>query len=111
LKVTPGEPELPERQFWFSRAGVRFEANPMEGGYLISHKRVAADLGTIVEEGEVLGEVFDPYSYEVFEVLKSPVKGVLFFSHLSGPMEAGNKGFAIAKLDSGKWITGYSFVE
>jgi len=109
LDMIDGEPELPERQFWFPRAGVRFEANPMEGGYLLSRRAVFDDLGVIVEEGEVLGEVFDPYSYETLQTLASPVKGVLFFSHLSGPMEAGNKGFAIAKLDKGKWIRGYEF--
>lgn len=109
LKVIPGEPVLPERQFWFPREGVRFEANPREGGYLLSRKRVAADLGTIVEKDEVLGEILDPYSYKILEVLKSPVKGVLVFHHLNGPMEAGNKGYAIAKLDGGKWIKGYSF--
>jgi hypothetical protein len=109
LKMIPGDPVLPERQFWFPRAGVRFEANPMEGGYLLSRKRVAADLGTMVEKEEVLGEMLDPYSYEILEEVKSPVKGVLFFSRLSGPIEAGNKGFAIAKLDAGKWIKGYAF--
>lgn len=109
LKIVAGEPSMPERQFWFPRAGVRFEANPMEGGYLLSRKRVAADLGTIVERGEVLGEMIDPYGYEVLEELKAPVTGVLFFTRVSGPIEAGNKGFAIAKLDAGRWVSGFAF--
>jgi len=109
LKMIPGDPVFPARQFWFQRAGVRFEANPMEGGYLLSRKRLASDLGTIVEEGELLGEMIDPYNYQVLEEIKAPVKGVLFFTRLSGPLEAGNKGFAIAKLDAGRWVRGLSF--
>lgn len=109
LKMIAGDPVLPERQFWFQRAEVRFEANPMEGGYLLSRKRLASDLGTVVEEGEVLGEMIDPYSYQLLEEIKSPVKGVLFFIRLSGPIEAGNKGFAIAKLDAGRWVRGLAF--
>ena len=111
LGMLDGAPKLPERQFWFPREGVRTEVHPSEGGYLLSHKAAAADLGAMLEEGDTLGEMFDPYSYETIEMLSSPVKGLLVYSRLSGPMEAGNKGFAIARLDGGKWIKDYSFIE
>jgi predicted deacylase len=111
LNMLEGNPVLPERQIWFPREGVRTEVHPSEGGYLISHKAAASDLGAMLEEGEVLGEMFDPYSYETLEELSSPVKGLLVYSRLSGPMEAGNKGFAIARLDGTKRIKDYSLQE
>ena len=74
----------------------RAEANPSNGGYLISRKTHFADLGAKVSEGELLGEMLDPFSLEVVEELRSPADGVLFFSRCSGPFEVGNKGFAVA---------------
>ena len=74
----------------------RAEANPSSGGYLISRKTHFADLGAKVSEGELLGEMLDPFSLEVVEELRSPADGVLFFSRCSGPFEVGNKGFAVA---------------
>ena len=74
----------------------RAEANPSNGGYLISRKTHFADLGAKVSEGELLGEMLDPFSLEVVEELRSPADGVLFFSRCSGPLEVGNKGFAVA---------------
>ena len=74
----------------------RAEANPSRGGYLVSRKTHYSDLGTEVGEGELLGEMLDPYSLEVVEELRSPADGVLFFSRCSGPFEVGNKGFAVA---------------
>ena len=40
--------------------------------------------------------MLDPFRLEVMEELRSPADGVLFFSRCSGPLEAGNKGFAVA---------------
>ncbi len=74
----------------------RAEVNPSNGGYLVSRKTHFTDLGEKVREGELLGEMLDPYRLEVVEELRSPADGVLFFSRCSGPFEVGNKGFAIA---------------
>ena len=74
----------------------RAEANPSSGGYLISRKTHFTDLGAKVSEGELLGEILDPFSLEVEEELRSPADGLLFFSRCSGPFEVGNKGFAVA---------------
>ena len=49
-----------------------------------------------MKKGQILGEMLDPFTLEVSEQLRSPADGVLFFSRCSGPVEVGNKGFAIA---------------
>jgi hypothetical protein len=74
----------------------RAEANPSSGGYLISRMTRFADIGKKVKKGQLLGEVLDPYSLEIQEEIRSPAGGILFFSRCSGPVEVGNKGFAIA---------------
>ena len=94
LGMLPGE-EKRMKITYFDFAH-RAEANPSSGGYLISRKTHFADLGAKVSEGELLGEMLDPFSLEVVEELRSPADGVLFFSRCSGPFEVGNKGFAVA---------------
>jgi hypothetical protein len=95
LGMEPGAPELPAEQWYFTRK-ERMEANPTVGGYLLSRRDAFEDLGCPVARGEPLGTVFDPYTLEVLEELAAPCDGILFFSRMSGLLEAGAKGFAIA---------------
>ena len=74
----------------------RVEVNPAHGGYLLSRKTQFSDLGKKVRAGELLGEMLDPHTLEIVEELRSPTNGTLFYSRCSGPVEIGNKGFAIA---------------
>ncbi|MEE9275363.1 MAG: succinylglutamate desuccinylase/aspartoacylase family protein [bacterium] len=94
LGMRPGR-ERRGRLAYFSAAD-RAEVNPSRGGYLLSRKTRFSDLGARVRKGQLLGEMLDPYTLEVREELRSPAAGVLFFSRCSGPVEAGNKGFAVA---------------
>jgi len=94
LGMIPGR-EKRTKITWFDFAR-RVEANPSSGGYLLSRKTLFSDLGKRVRKGELLGEMLDPFRLEVMEELRSPADGVLFFSRCSGPVEAGNKGFAVA---------------
>ncbi len=80
----------------YFEASHRAEVNPSSGGYLLSRKTRFADIGGRVRKGQLLGEMLDPFTLEVTEELRSPADGVLFFSRCSGPVEVGNKGFAIA---------------
>ncbi len=95
LGMLEGAPELPAKQYLFTRK-ERKEANPTKGGYVISHANDIQDLGRWVKAGEKLGSVVDPYTFEESEALAAPCDGVLFFSRMSGPAEAGAKGYAIA---------------
>lgn len=95
LGILEGKPELPEKQYLFTRK-ERKESNPTRGGYIVSYANRIEDLGRRVKKDEKLGAVVDPYTMEESEELKAPCDGVLFFSRMSGPAEAGAKGYAIA---------------
>jgi uncharacterized protein len=95
LGILEGTPELPKVQHLFTRK-ERKEANPTRGGYIVSYANRVEDLGRRVKKEDKLGAVIDPYTMEETEVLKAPCDGVLFFSRMSGPAEAGAKGYAIA---------------
>lgn len=95
LGMLEGQPELPAKQYLFTRK-ERKEANPTRGGYVVSHANDIKDLGRWVKSGDKLGSVIDPYTLEESEALTAPCDGVLFFSRMSGPAEAGAKGYAIA---------------
>ena len=95
LGILQGKLDLPAKQHLFTRK-ERKEANPTRGGYLVSHANRIEDLGRRVSKGEKLGSVIDPYTLEEAESLEAPCDGILFFSRMSGPAEAGAKGYAIA---------------
>jgi predicted deacylase len=95
LGILEGEPELDGPQFLFTRK-ERKEANPTRGGYVVSLANRLEDLGRRVTKGERLGVVVDPYTLQETESLNAPCDGILFFSRMSGPAEAGAKGYAIA---------------
>lgn len=76
---------------------ARKEANPTRAGYLISLADAPSDLGRAVSRDELLGTVIDPFTLEAVEELRAPCDGVLFFSRMSGIVDAGAKGFAIAE--------------
>ncbi|OYX88088.1 MAG: hypothetical protein B7Y84_09645 [Azorhizobium sp. 32-67-21] len=96
LGILDGTPELSGKQYLFTRT-ERKEANPTRGGYVISYANHIEDLGRMVKKGEKLGVVVDPYTLEEAEPLNAPCDGILFFSRMSGPAEAGAKGYAIAE--------------
>jgi uncharacterized protein len=95
LGMLDGAPELPASQLLFTRK-ERKEANPTRGGYIVSNANRIGDLGRRVRKDEVLGVVIDPYTMEEVESLNAPCDGVLFFTRMSGPAEAGAKGYAVA---------------
>lgn len=95
LGMLEGNVELPAKQYLFTRK-ERKEANPTRGGYVVSYANRIEDLGRHVTKGEKLGVVIDPYTLEEAELLEAPCDGMLFFSRMSGPAEAGAKGYAIA---------------
>lgn len=106
LKMLPGEPVEPKRQF---SAHVRPHVRPSKAGYLVSNcepEDLFRDdqLGIPVKQGDVLAEVFDPYTLEVVERLVSPVDGIVYMARGSGPVEAGYHGFSIADSSQAKWI-------
>jgi len=106
LKMIPGEPIEPKRQF---SAHVRPHVRPTKAGYLITRcepEDLFRDdqLGIPVKKGQILGEVFDPYTLQVVEQIASPVDGIVYMTRASGPVEAGYHGFSIADTSQARWI-------
>jgi predicted deacylase len=106
LKMLPGEPVEPKKQF---SAHVRPHVRPTKAGYLLTHCEPEdlfkeGQLGMPVKKGDVLAEVFDPYTFEVVEQVTSPVDGIVYMTRASGPVEAGYHGYSIADTAQARWI-------
>jgi len=95
LEMLDGTPDVPERYVTFQGRGHRVV--PTVGGYL--HPLVPQDsLMKEVAEGEVLGRVVSPYTFEELEVLRSPVRGVLFGVCRPHPVWPGYWAYFVAGL-------------
>lgn len=86
--------QLAEQRMFGRKA--RKEANPTRAGFLVSLADEPSDLGRSVSKGELLGTVIDAFTLKEVEELRAPCDGVLFFSRMSGIVDAGAKGYAIA---------------
>jgi len=106
LDMIPGEIEAPARQLVFEIAP---HVRPTTAGYLVSRFDpdqlfMGEETGIPVKKGEVLGTLFDPYTFEDLETLHSPVDGILYITRRSGPVEAGSHAYAVADLQVSRWI-------
>ncbi len=106
LDMIPGEIEAPSRQLVFEIAP---HVRPTTAGYLVSRFDpdqlfMGEETGIPVKKGEVLGTLFDPYTFEDLETLYSPVDGILYTARRSGPVEAGSHAYAVADLQMTRWI-------
>lgn len=106
LGMINGEIEVPERQLFFEIAP---HVRPTTAGYLVSKFDpdslfLGEEMGVRVQEGEMLGTIFDPYTFEELESLHSPVDGILYITRRSGPVEAGSHAYAVADFAISHWI-------
>jgi predicted deacylase len=106
LEMLPGEPREPGQQF---SAHERPHVRPTKTGYLVTYCEPEAlfegdRLGVVVKKGDLLAEVFDPYTLELIERIESPVDGVVYMARGSGPVEAGAHGYSIADSSRARWI-------
>ncbi len=106
LEMIPGAPSAPRRQV---SGHVRPHIRPTKAGYLISNCEPEdlfreGQLGIPVKKGDILAEVFDPYSLETVERIVSPVDGIVYMTRGSGPVEAGAHGFSIVDTAQARWI-------
>jgi len=95
LGMIEGSP-APRSQLHFDLKARR-EIRPKNSGYLVSRFERPEDLGELIREGTKLGEVIDPYTYQVIEELVAPHDGYLFFSRYSGMVGGGTQAFALAE--------------
>ena len=106
LEMVPGDLTTPTRQLFFE---VAPHIRPETSGYLISRFDpdelfLGEEMGVPVQEGDVLGTVFDPYTFEEVETLRSPVNGILYITRRSGPVNAGGHAYAVADYAISRWI-------
>lgn len=107
LEMIPGAVELPPRQLVFENAP---HVRPTTAGYLVTRFDpdqlfLGEEMGVQVQQGDVLGTVFDPYTLEELETLRSPADGILYITRQSGPVEAGSHAYAVADFEASSWIT------
>jgi len=103
LGMIEGAPSTEKRQLVFPPK-ARYEANPCNGGYLISEFQKADELGELVKKGTLLGRMIDIHTLENIEELRAPVDGLLVFSRYSGAVDAGTKSFALAEIAQSEWL-------
>jgi predicted deacylase len=106
LDMIPGEIKQPGRQLYGSwQPHVR----PTVAGYLLTEFPPDAlfdemPFGIPVREGDLLGTVFDPYSFKVVEELHSPADGVLYLCRISGPVKPGSHAYAVCAYEGARWV-------
>ncbi len=103
LGMIKGAPLSGKRQLRFPPE-ARHEANPQNGGYLISEFQSAKDIGQPIKKGTLLGRMVDLHTLEIIEELRSPVDGLLVFSRYSGAVDTGTKSFALAEIAKSNWL-------
>jgi len=106
LGMIEGDLDLPSRQLVFE---VAPHIRPSTSGYLVSRFDpdqlfLGEESGVPVKAGEVLGTVFDPYTFDDLETLQAPVDGILYIARRSGPVRAGGHAYSIADLQQSRWI-------
>ncbi len=97
LQMLPGEVVPPPRQVQCSFIP---HVRATKGGFLLSEYDppvlITPDtLGVPVKAGTLLGTIFDPYTFQTLEELRSPVDGRLYYTRRSGLTEPGDTAFAI----------------
>ena len=105
LKMLDGEPEQPEKQFYFRNAP---HVRSTTGGYLVTDMS-PRDVGIgkeprEVHRGEVLGTIYSPYTLQELEQIKAPCDGLIYACRVSGPVEPQNEILAVADYQGSKWI-------
>ena len=102
LGMLPGKPSYADRYLVFEK---RWRVHPTRAGYLLPVLQ-PEEQGREVRQGEVLGRVFSPYTFEEVEVLRSPCDGVAFYVCRPYPVRPGDWAFGIADLTHPKtrWV-------
>lgn len=100
LDMIEGEPRRCERVL---RVGDYWRVSPRVGGYL--EPTVGLDRQfTEFEPGELMGRVTSPLTFEVIDELRSPGRGVLFYSCRSYMARPGAWAFGVADMEKSEWI-------
>jgi hypothetical protein len=94
LSMIPGSPEIPDEQWVFTKLVT---VRPHSGGILKSRIKTE-QLRSRVPGGTVLGEIYNPYTFEVLETLTAPfAESILILGRESvTKVDPGDFGFMVA---------------
>jgi uncharacterized protein len=96
---------LPASQLHFSRT-VR--VHPSVGGLLMPLREPGDEQNPRVEQGELLGRILCPYTFDTLEELVAPSAGWLYWWARSYPVRPGCFAFGFAAEDSAEWVVNQS---
>lgn len=97
LGILEGSPQLPGQILTFD-AVIR--VNPTNGGFVEPVFEVEGMMSREVAAGELLGRVWSPYTFEVIEELRSPVRGLVDMACRDYPVRPGDWAYIVVDLDS-----------
>jgi uncharacterized protein len=102
LGMEDGAIERPERYLVYE---VVQRVNPKNGGYLVPERR-RDEFGREVREGELLGRVISPFTFETIEELRAPMDGYLGYWSRNYPVHPGDWAFSVVPRDHQhtRWI-------
>jgi predicted deacylase len=90
-----GEMQLPEEYLVYEMV---HRTNPRVGGVL-SPVNAVEEFGRPVQEGELLGTIINPFTFETVEELRAPVAGYLAYWARSYPIRPGEWAYAVIPAD------------
>jgi predicted deacylase len=97
LGMLAGAPEVAEEIVVFERV---HRVNPTCGGMLEPIFPVSGLMRDIAEKGQLLGRVWSPYTLEVIEELRAPVRGLVDMVSRPYPVRPGDWAYLMVDLDS-----------
>lgn len=97
LGILPGAPPVADRILVFDT--VR-RVNPSNGGFIEPVFPAADLMSREVQTGELLGRIWSPYTFEVTEELRSPVRGLVDMVPREYPARPGDWAYLVVDLDS-----------
>lgn len=97
LGILPGAPTVSDRILVFDT--VR-RVNPANGGFIEPIFPAADLMRREVQFGELLGRVWSPYTFEVIEELRAPVRGLVDMVPREYPVRPGDWAYLVVDLDS-----------
>jgi uncharacterized protein len=102
LGMEDGAIERPGRYLAYE---VVQRVNPRNGGYLIPERR-RDTFGREISEGDLLGRVTSPFTFETIEELRAPMDGYLGYWSRNYPLHPGDWAFSVVPRDhpGTRWI-------
>jgi predicted deacylase len=103
MGILPGAPEVADRILVFDT--VR-RVNPSTAGFVEPIFPAEDMMRVEVQPGELLGRVWSPYTFEVVEELRAPVRGLVDMAPREYPVRPGDWTYIVVDLDSpgNRWL-------